>query len=133
MKAEKKAKKARAKAMREENKNAPSEIIRKIVLALSIIVIIASTGYLAYTYLYQPNQAEKLQDSVSQQLSNSVDTYGGAVVDSEMRNTFGVDFPNGMLAKYAQLFAVNNDLKGWVRIPELGIDFPVVQGKDNDY
>lgn len=133
IKAEKKAKKERAKAMREENKNSPSEIIRKIVLSLSIIVIIASSGYLAYTYLYQPNQAEKLQDSVSQQLSNSVDTYGGAVVDSEMRNTFGVDFPNGMLAKYAQLFAVNNDLKGWVRIPELGIDFPVVQGKDNDY
>lgn len=132
-KAEKKAAKERAKARREENKNSPAEIVRKIVLALSVIVIIASSAYLAYTYLYQPNQAEKLQSSVSEQLSNSVDTYGQAVVDGAMRDSFGVDFPNGMLAKYAQLFAVNNDLRGWIRIPELGIDFPVVQGTDNDY
>lgn len=133
LKAEKKAAKARAKAKREENKNAPSEIIRKIVLSLSLIVIVASSAYLAYTYLYQPNQAEKLQSSVSEQLSNSLDTYGEAVVDSAMRNSFGVDFPDGMLAKYAQLYAVNSDLKGWIKIPELGIDLPVVQGDDNDY
>lgn len=133
LKAEKKAAKARAKAEREQNKNSASEIVRKIVLSISIIVIILSGGYLAYTYLYQPTQAEKLQTDVSQQLTNSVETYGEAVVDEALEGQFGVDFPDGMLAKYAQLYAVNNDLAGWISIPELSINLPVVKGDDNDY
>lgn len=133
LKAEKKAAKARSKAEKEENKNSAGEIVRKIVLAISIIVIILSGGYLGYTYLYQPTQAEKLQTDVSQQLTNSVETYGEAVVDAALRGQFGVDFPEGMLAKYAQLYAINNDLAGWINIPELSINLPVVKGSDNDY
>ncbi len=38
-----------------------------------------------------------------------------------------------VLPKYDTLLAENADLRGWLRVPEYGVDLPVVQGPDNDY
>ena len=36
------------------------------------------------------------------------------------------------MPKYAYLYAINNDLVGWIRVPNTAIDVQVVQAEDND-
>lgn len=40
---------------------------------------------------------------------------------------------NGMLEAYYELYKRNNDMAGWIKIPDTMIDYPVVQYKDNDF
>ena len=38
-----------------------------------------------------------------------------------------------VLEKFMPLIAINSDVVGWIKLPGTKIDYPVVQGKDNDY
>ena len=38
-----------------------------------------------------------------------------------------------ILPDYKDLYEKNNDLIGWISIPDTNIDYPVLQGKDNEY
>lgn len=40
---------------------------------------------------------------------------------------------NGILLKYKDAYEKNNDLVGWITIPNTTIDHPVVQAEDNEY
>ena len=85
-------------------KGGVGEVIRKIVLTLSIITIIVSLGVLVNTY----------------------------VIDNSNSNAES-KYPVGMIAKYAQLYDANDDLSGWISIPALQIELPIAKGTDNDY
>lgn len=135
-KEEKKARKQREKEEKKNGEKQPvgaGEIIRRIVLALSVLVIIASGVILANTYIIQPNIAKKLINDTVSNLADGVKEHGDAVIDQSIRGQYDVTFPDGMLAKYAPLYATNTDLRGWISIPAFEINLPVVQGSDNDY
>lgn len=102
-----------------------SEIIRKIVLIASIIVIVISLGVLANTYIIQPAIFKK----DSKEISNDFDASNTEVISSAADS----GYPAGMLAKYKQLYDVNSDISGWISMPALEINFPIAKGKDNDY
>ena len=118
----------------EKKKVTASEIIRKIVLAVSIITIIVSSGVLANTYIIEPYNYKKNEDLLASRLNSGANEHSDASVDDVTVN--GGDsskYPSGMLAKYAQLYDVNSDLAGWISIPALEINLPVVKGADNSY
>lgn len=50
------------------------------------------------------------------------------VVESELQEETPV-----MLAKYTSLYEENNDLAGWLSIEGMEIDYPVMQGGDDEY
>ncbi len=135
----KEEKKARKQREKEEKKNGgkqpvgAGEIVRRIVLALSVLVIIASGVILANTYIIQPHIAKKLINDTVSNLADGVKEHGDSVIDNNISGQYDVTFPEGMLAKYAPLYATNTDLKGWISIPAFEINLPVVQGTDNDY
>lgn len=137
-------KEARKKADRKKNKKAEkeekpeskkSEIVRKIVLAISAITIVVCSVMIVNTYIIQPMMFRKTAQQVADQMSENINQHDQtAVVDSRLESAFpGVDFPEGMLAKYGQLYAANKDLRGWITINGLDINLPVAQGVDNDY
>ena len=128
-----KQKKAEKKAAKK--KGGVGEVIRKIVLTLSILTIIGSLGFLANTYLIEPLRFKNDAAAVAEQLSKDHNTHGDSTeVDANIKaDNPDVVFPEGMLAKYARLYAANSDLRGWISIPKLEINLPVTQGKDNDY
>lgn len=128
-----KQKKAEKKAAKK--KGGAGEVIRKIVLTLSILTIIGSLGFLANTYLIEPLRFKNDAAAVAEQLSQDHNTHGDSTeVDANIKaDNPDVVFPEGMLAKYARLYAANSDLRGWISIPKLEINLPVTQGKDNDY
>lgn len=136
-KEEKKARKQREKEEKKNGEKKPvgvGEIIRRIVLALSVLVIIASGVILANTYVIQPMIAKKLINDTVSDLADGMKEHGDAVIDnSSLSGQYDVTFPEGMLAKYAPLYATNTDLRGWISIPAFEINLPVVQGTDNDY
>lgn len=135
-KEEKKARKQREKEEKKNGEKQPvgaGEIIRRIVLALSVLVIIASGVILANTYIIQPHIAKKLINDTVSNLADGVKEHGDAVIDQSISGQYDITFPEGMLAKYAPLYATNTDLRGWISIPAFEINLPVVQGSDNDY
>lgn len=135
--AEKKKDKKKSKKAEKEEKpeNKKGDIVRKIVLAISAITIVVCSVMIVNTYIIQPMMFRKTAQQVADQMSENIIQHDQtAVVDSRLESEFpGVDFPEGMLAKYGQLYAANKDLRGWITINGLDINLPIAQGVDNDY
>lgn len=135
----KEEKKARKKKEKEEAKNQPKkpagsgEIIRRVILSLSAIVIVVCLAYLGIHYIYMPIKAKNIEEQFAEDMSNNIEKYGDSLVDADLEDEFDTDFPDGMLAKYAPLYSENDDLRGWIKIEGLGIEYPIVQADDNDY
>lgn len=47
-------------------------------------------------------------------------------------NYGNVTYPSGMLSQLNQVYAANDDVVGWLYIPDTNINTPVVQSKDNN-
>jgi sortase B len=47
--------------------------------------------------------------------------------------SYGEDNENERLARFAELYAENNDIVGWLNIPGAGVDLPVMQAGDDEY
>ena len=119
----------------DKKKNSKSDIIRKVVLSLSIITIVISCGILINTYFIEPYRFKASSDVLVEQMSVNIDTHDkSATVNDQMKNDNpDTEFPEGMLAKYAQLYAQNNDFSGWITIEGFGINLPIAQGDNNNY
>ncbi|MBQ3497878.1 MAG: class B sortase [Clostridia bacterium] len=102
--------------------------IRKIIMIVCILVFLGAGLYLLNDFVIQPitisSQMNKLEEMVGE---NSV------VADKAALNEKypDVEFPEGMLEKYADLYAKNPDFVGWINIEGIDISLPVVQGEDN--
>lgn len=126
-----KEEKRRAKIDRKiaEGKNPKTgEIIRKIVLTVSIITIIVSSAFLAKTYIYEPMMFKRHQSEVQKIVIQSPGNNMGQTVAQEESK-----YPAGMLAKYKKLYDINSDLRGWISIPGLEIELPIAHADNNDF
>lgn len=109
------------------------EIVRRIILSLSIITIIVSLGILVNTYFIEPYRFKSDNDKIASEMNENINTHSDATVNDSQNTNPDVDYPEGMLAKYASLYAANDDLRGWISIPGFEINLPIAQGKDNNY
>lgn len=118
-----------------ENKSSggAAEVVRKIILSISIITIVVCLAMLANVYIIEPYRFKSDADKIATEMSQNINTHSDATVNDAQNSTPDVDYPEGMLAKYASLYAANDDLKGWISIPGFEINLPVAQGKDNSY
>ena len=126
-KKDRRAAKKEARELAGEGRGKGGEIVRKIVLAVSIIVILVSAGVLVNTYVIEPYMFKKQQKSVSDSVGTDQGYTNNNVVEP------GSGYPEGMFKKYTKLYDINPDLRGWISIPALEINLPVAQGTDNDY
>ena len=113
-------------------KSGIGEVIRKIVLTLSIITIIVSLGVLVNTYVIEPYRAKTATQNLAEQMSQNSNAHSNNVIENSDLNE-EPKYPEGMLAKYAQLYDANDDLSGWISIPALQIELPIAKGTNNDY
>lgn len=99
-------------------------IFRYGILALSAVLILTSVSVYVYRKSNTPEDIiktvapEAKQDSV---LSNLKASYKD------------VSFPDGIQDKFKNAYAMNNDLVGWLTIPNTRVDTPILQSKDNVY
>lgn len=127
--------KKKEKTPEEKKANKKGDIMRTVVLVISALTILACSAILVNTYVIEPMKFQKTAQEVADQMVQNMNEHDqDAVVDSFLKKEFpDVDFPEGMLAKYAQLYAANKDLRGWISIPGFDINLPIAQGTDNDY
>lgn len=109
-----------------------SEIIRKIIMDISVFTLIGCGiwfGVLMGQKNAANNQIKKLKGQVIQDNSSQSEQDAWQEFFAKYPN---VSLPEGMKAKYAYLYAINNALVGWVRIPNTAVDVQVVQAPDNE-
>ena len=108
----------------------PKEIVRKVVVIVSFIVLIGCATYFTGNFI-DKKQNEKEVSKLAQIMETGENSeQEWAKIEKKHPN---VNFPSGMQTKFADLYAMNSDLVGWIKIDGLDIDLPVVQTKDNDY
>ncbi len=97
-----------------------NEIVRKCVFLVALIVFLVCAGVII-DYFRQ----NVVSDQVVQQTQ--------ALYTEEPTPEALAELPDGVLEKFANLYAANDDIKGWITIPNSKVDYPVVQADDNDY
>ncbi len=101
--------------------------VRKIVAILSVCAILVSSGMLVFRAVQPGEQPEEkpAQAQADPVLSALKTKYPAATP------------PEGMQEKYKHLYAVNNDVVGWLTIPNTRTDTPILQATKaqggNDY
>lgn len=118
-----------------KKKDGAKEIIRKIIMDISIIAIIGCV--IAFGNLYRQHRAElKLEEELKNKFidTSSFDENQYVEAWEDVFATYpNMNFPEGMNLKYAYLYALNQDFVGWLRIENTNMDVQVVQSDDNDY
>ena len=111
-----------------------SEIVRKTVANLSALVLIGCAVAFGVIYV-QGNKTEKQQTGLANKIIDTTNEEEEAKLWEEFRAKYpDVKTPDGMMAKYAYLYALNQELVGWISVPNSGIDVQVVQSPNNtDY
>lgn len=110
------------------------EIVRKLIMNLSAILVLVCFGYFINNYVQHQEELKKQEalkgDHVETQTTDDLEAQWTAIKEKYP----GIDFPEGMNIKWAELYAKNQDLIGWLHIDNTNIDSAVMHkpsDKDN--
>lgn len=111
------------------------EKIRKIIRDIAFVALICALIYLA---IYGCNYLERRwQSSKFEELVNEYEEMPESEIEDEWANIKAlypdVDFPEGMNIKFASLYAINQDVVGWLTIPNTNISTVLLQGNYDGY
>ena len=116
-------------------KDSTKEKIRKLIMDAAIITIIGCC--FAFTDLFIERQAQLKQKEEIKEIIVETNDFDDNQYVEAWQDVFAkypsIKFPENMNLKYSYLYAVNQDLVGWVKIANTNLDVQVVQSKDNDY
>lgn len=111
------------------------EKVRKIVMDISVVVIVACL--IGFGELYRQRRVElNLEEDLKNQIIDDIDKESGEYFEKwkEVLAKYpNVKFPEGMNLKYSYLYALNQDLVGWIRIKNTSLDVQVVKTVNNDF
>lgn len=115
--------------------DAAKEVVRKIIMDISAIVVLLCFGVFVNNYIEHQEQLKK-QDELNSLQQTEVESENleeqWAAIKAKYPN---IEFPEGMNIKFAELYAANQDLVGWLHIDNTNIDTAVVQNigdRDSD-
>lgn len=107
-----------------------------IVLAIAAIVFLVSAFQLGKIFLEDKAGTDEYGDlGASYVLKGEefgVPVKGTQPTETEQETGVDPGFPD-MQVNYSALSELNRDFLGWLYVPALEVEYPVVQGEDNDY
>ena len=110
-----------------------SEKVRKIIMDISFVLLILGISYMIFYYAGYRERIKDLGDwEVSIEKINEDELFDFEVKKlwSNIKEQYpDIDFPEGMALKFANLYAINQDVIGVMRIPEIDFFTPVMQKK----
>lgn len=102
------------------------EVFRKLIMNISAILVICCFAYFVDNYIQHQDKIENNQQIVEMQTNAPTENLEARW--AEIRAKYpDIEFPEGMNIKYAELYAQNQDLVGWLKIDNTNIDTPIVQ------
>lgn len=104
--------------MKAKHSKKPNNKFKKIVILLLIIIFICSIGYICY-YLYINNKNKKDNTNILNEVK----------IDS----TQVTEEKTEKMLKLEELQKENNEIIGWLEIEGTNINYPVLQGTDNEF
>ena len=106
--------------------DSPWRVLQKCICWLLVITLIGGCLLMGYRYLLEPDRNRQLQDRL-------VHLYGTGSTDlTDGIGGQGV-YPAGMMTAFRGLYDMNEDIGGWLLIPDTDIDYPVMQYADGYY
>lgn len=106
--------------MENEKSTTKNSKVRKIVTVILSICLICSVFYLTYTW-FKSKQNQGLYDELQQDIIPDPTTTDLAQINS------------GFVEKVKELQQENSDVKGWIRIDDTKINYPLLQTTNNDF
>ncbi len=97
-------------------------VIRLAALAVLVYSLWKLAG-IGYHYYQAQREYDKLQGSYKRQTSEETET---------KENGDKKNGPGGFTIAFDALMELNPDVAGWISFEDLSIDYPIVQGEDND-
>lgn len=113
---------------RNDKRKKRNKVITNIVLLIFIIIFIYSS-YNVFMWLKSDRKLKKLEKGLYKEVieevkPNKVENQNENE-KQEIKGTFSVDFE--------KLKEINSDVIGWIKIKETYINYPILQGKTNEY
>ncbi len=102
------------------------EWIRKLVMLVAVPTFIISALVLLNSYL-QGRQAIGLLEEMRENYNPD------EIVSISQQEKDEIQYPADYQDSFFQLYSINNDVKGYIKVEGTKIDFPIVQAADNDY
>ena len=111
------------------------ETVRKVIRLVSFVALVCGLAYLAVygvNYLRHRQQTQTFENEISELSDLTVQEEADAWADIRAQYP-DVEFPEGMQLKFSKIYAINQEMVGWLRIPNTGISTPLVQTTNNYY
>jgi len=103
-----------------------AEIVRKLILLLAVAIFLTSIGYLG-NFQLQSKRNKSLQSDLETMYVEGMSEQDATELE------IPDNYPEGYQKKFANLYKLNEDVAGWLKIPGTNVSYPVVQYEDNDY
>ena len=115
--------------------------MKKVLFTVTIIVLVIAFGVSAFmvgNYLLDGKEQKELNESLSNIVANAqtaarettaaqTNAPEETTAPEETRETVVYKDAEGMLLGYKEIYEMNNDTVGWIRIPGTVLDYPVMQ------
>ena len=111
---------------RENKKKKKSDIIFRIITVILLCVMVFS-AYKVVSILLEYHNGKSAYDALAD-IAGTGKSAGAGILGSS-----GEDDPEFLDINWEALMAKGSDVKGWLRSRGTSINYPVVQGSDNDY
>lgn len=102
-----------------------NKTVRRILLVILIAIFYFSTGKVVYNKLQDAREQKASQELAAQVHAIEQEMEQEEKTDEE-KGAHSIYAPSGRLKQYDALYEENNDLAGWIYIPDSAIDYPVM-------
>lgn len=106
--------------------------MKKGIFYTLLIIFIAIFAFAAYqlgSYFMEKHRS----DEINKEASKFVDYHSGNQSGNNSGNGVGEDTTEKIEVDFKALLEINQDIVGWIYCPGTLINYPIVQGSDNDY
>ena len=119
----------------EARKKTPGSVIYIRIMCVVNIALVAFIGVFLIVTRNKTQQPASPAANAEETVTEPEDPlyHPETAVASALSPTLnGVAFPAGILPEFQPIYSVNQDTVGWIKLPGTAIDYPVMQGPDNE-